>query len=294
MAGEALLVRRLSGQESVVSNTGVERRTEKWASTYPSQEAAIADPRLPKVGDAHPNNTRIKVDSISFSPEQDGAVQPTIYYSSDGAFEILENKKNTINDVARPGFGSKEFTVRIPSFHLAEGTVQTGTVQSFVYTWKENPEAATKYTEYRALLKYRVIVPSIDINEINFIHTQVMKIHLLGGVGGGLKYCFMAPEIIPEDSGHDRITYYWYLDQGTPRDPNIIGDGSDSVIFPPMLPDLPGYMRRPYHRIEAIPRSGEDQDEIPFPPYFLQVRYAFEEINNVNYLLQWQGLPGLA
>lgn len=292
MAGEALLSRRLVGRESVVSASGVRRRTEKWVSTYTTEEAAIADPRLPKVGDAHPNDPGMQLDSISFNPEVDGDVQPTLYYSSDKFFEILENKKNVISDVARPGFSSKDFTVRIPSFYLNESTVTTGTVQSWVNTWVENPEAATRYTEYRPLLKYRVIVPALGIGEIDFINTQIMKLHQLGGVGGGLKYCFMSPEVSPEDSEHDRITYFWYLDQGTPR-PTIIGDGSDRLIFPPELVDTPGYMRRPYHNVEAIPRPGEDPDENPFPPYFIQVRYAFEEIGGVNYLQQWQGLPGL-
>jgi len=294
MAGEALLSRRLVGRESVVSNTGVRRRTEKWVSTYVTEEAAIADPRLPKVGSEHPNDAGMILDSISFSPEIDGDVQPTLYYSSDKFFEILENKKSIISDKARPGFSSKDFTVRIPSFQIRKSTVATGTASEDIYTWVENPEAATRYTEYRTLLKYRVIVDALTIGQINFINTQIMKLHQLGGVAGGLKYCFLAPEVIPEDSTHDRVTYFWYLDQGTAR-PNIIGDGSTKVAIPPELADLPGYMRRPYHNVEAV--AGPDAQAPngwPLPPYFLQVRYAFEEIGDVNYLQQWQGLPGLS
>lgn len=293
MAGEALLSRRLVGRESVVSNTGVRRRTEKWVSTYVTEEAAIADPRLPKVGSAHPNDAGMVLDSISFSPEVDGDVQPTLYYSSDKFFEILENSKSIITDTARPGFSSKDFTVRIPSFQIRKSTVSTGPASEDVYTWVENPEAATKYTEHRALLKYRVIVESLTSGQIIFINSQIMKIHQLGGVGSGLKYCFMAPDISPEDSEHDRVTYFWYLDQGTPR-PTIIGDGSNKVAIPPELSDLPGYMRRPYHNVEAV--SGPDAQAPngwPLPPYFLQVRYAFEEIDGVSFLQQWQGLPGL-
>ena len=293
MAGEALLSRRLVGRESVVSASGVRRRTEKWVSTYTTEEAAIADPRLPKVGDAHPNDPGMQLDSISFSPEVDGDVQPTLYYSSDKFFEILENKKNVINDEARPGFSSKDFTVRIPSFQIKKSTISTGTASEDIYTWIENPEAATRYTEHRAILKYRVIVPALGIGEIDFILTQIMKLHQLGGVGGNLKYCFMSPEIVPEDSEHDRVTYFWYLDQGTPR-PTIIGEGSEKTAIPPELVDDPGYMRYPYHNVEAV--AGPDafsQNGYPLPPYFLQVRYAFEEIGGVNYLQQWQGLPGL-
>lgn len=293
MAGEALLSRRLVGRESVVSASGVRRRTEKWVSTYTTEEAAIADPRLPKVGDAHPNDAGMQLDSISFSPEQDGDVQPTLYYSSDKFFEILENKKNVISDVARPGFSSKDFTVRIPSFQIKKSTISTGTSSEDVYTWVENPEAATRYTEHRAILKYRVIVPALTIGEIDFILTQIMKLHQLGGVGGNLKYCFMSPEISPEDSEHDRVTYFWYLDHGTPR-PTTIGEGSEKIAIPPELPDDPGYMRYPYHNVEAV--AGPDAQSPngwPLPPYFLQVRYAFEEIGGVNYLQQWRGLPGL-
>jgi len=286
----ALLSVKLGGESIVDSGSGVIRITQEWVSTYYSKEACAADARLPKKGTQHPNYQGVVVDSVAFGKESDGAITPTVLYSNDRSFEIVQNTRATISTKARPGQSIKQVQVYIPGFVLAEKMVPTGNVQSLTEFWDELPPGATHLTENRPFLTLTVIVPAITAQQQAQIISQINKVHLLTGpFGGNLKYEFYPPSSFPEDATRDRITYYWLHDPGTPAT-----QSSNQVFaYPPVIPNSGGLMRKPFHRFIVRNGVGTDADEHPFPPTFYQEPFAFEELGGINYLDHWQILPGI-
>ena len=236
MAGEALLTRALDGVSAAISKS-VDRRVEAWHSTYVTPEAAIADPRLPGLGDRHPNNAELFLDTIDFRSLEDGSVQPVLYYSTDGSFEILENTKQTTSDDPRVAMNSREFKVHIPAVSITKKVLEGGEI----YLWEELPAAATQFEEIRPLMIYRCVVPALSFSSIRLILNQVHKVHQFDGPTGP-KFEFLNPTINPQGD-KDSITYYWQYDEGTPLDPNIPGMGT-TVIYP----NFGEYARKPYHK----------------------------------------------
>lgn len=279
------LALRIAGSSSVVDGTS-DRLVDVWTSDYTSRAAAIADAALPKYNTEHPNNPGLFVDSYRFVPVEDGRFDIEVNYSNDGSYRLFENPRPNTEDGARLQFGVKQVTVKIPAFAIANKSLSQGSSQvGSVKVWEP---ISLSYEEYRAMVSYRVVVPTITLANVNAMSEQIHKIHTLAGV----KFEMMPWSQNPHSRTEDEVTYYWVRDMGT-IDPRTLPGWNQAqaarISIPPVIPNTaPALIRLPYTNIVAIPGiDAYDAQQNPFPPDYFTVPFAVENPNG------WMSLPGL-
>lgn len=280
------LSRKLAGSSTVLDGKN-SRRVDVYTSDYTSEIAAMIDANLPKIGTEHPSIPGLFVDSYSFSPVEDGHLDISVNSSNDGFFTILENPKTSAETAPRLQFGVKQVTVKIPAFALASKSLSQGTAQvGSVNVWQPIEMA---YEEYRAMVSYRVIVPTLNLADVNAMSEEIHKIHTLSGV----RFEMQPWNQTPYDKTHDEVTYFWVRDQGT-KDPRTLPGWNQTqaarVSIPPLIPNTgtPGLIRKPYTNITAIPGiDAYDANQNPLPPDYFTIPYAVENPNG------WMSLPGM-
>lgn len=278
---------KIAGSSSVIDGTSV-RRIDAYTSDYTSEAAAILDAGLPGLHTEHPSFPGVFADSISFSPTEDGRYDISVNYSNDGSFKLMENAKNDAESGPRLQFGVKQVTVKIPAFALASKSLSQGATQvGSVNVWEP---IEMSYEETRAMVSYRVVVPSLNLADINAMSEEIHKIHTLGGV----RFEFQPWSQTPHNKDKDEITYYWIRDQGTKNPRELVGWDQTKALrisIPPVIPNTgtPALIRKPYTNITAIPGiDAYDANQNPFPPDYFTIPYAIDNPNG------WMSLPGLA
>lgn len=277
---------RVAGSSSVVDGKS-DRWVDVYTTDYTSRAAALLDAQLPRYGTQHPNQPGIFVDSYSFTPVSDGRYDIAVNYSNDGSFKLLENVQQTPDDGPRLQFGIKTVRVVIPSFAMSNKSIPAGpTTSQLINSWEP---VGIAYEEARAMVSYRVVVPTLNLADINVMSDQIHKIHLLGGV----KFEMQPWSQVPQDKLHDQVTYYWVRDRGTidPRQlPQWNAAQAMRLSIPPVISNTnPPLIRLPYTNRIAIPSSIPfDADENPTEPDYFTIPFALEDLNG------WMSLPGFA
>lgn len=286
----ASLMRELLQNGPQSSDINTSRAVRVFTTFYTSVVALQADEQFPPINSVHPLYPNITADRHDIAFQQDGTILLTVPYSNDGSGRISFNTQED-DEYFRWGYGSVESEEVVPQFVAEEATVSQGGTATTIRIWAPVPTEAATFKRVDALLTATVIVPKLNINQVQTILRQVGRIHQIPLVGGD-RYAFSAPDISARDNEFDRVVYTWVSDSGTLVPDDLPFQSSPkSYVYPPGIQvgqDPTYYIRPPFWDIVAIPppalQQGQTQQAEP--------SFGYKKRNSTA-LNGWVNLPGL-
>ena len=274
--------------------------------------SALADPDLPKKGDAHPDDPTLVADAITARPAPDGNSTVTVLYSNDGRFGTPEQPDD--------GLGDGEFSWSV-TFTITDQVIPVikrvqkrlpkpdGTLTDPIDVWELGQLTVPESRPINALsanAEFNLAggVPS-SLPQFTNISDQAGKIHLIGT----RKYAFMPKNVDQRTPEKWALRYEWMQDNGTllanfpGYDPSSaqasifqggpgswVGDENIRIPFYDEGSNPVEYVRPPYRFIQVIP-APLDPNNPTDPPGLpiLRFPYAFNPSDEGG----WVTLPGV-
>lgn len=235
-------------------------------------QAAIGDPGLPPIGEAHPANPSLFLDRKQATQRDDGSFIVDCLYSSYRAFTRgTIDRKN--ENYYRVSFSRRSVVRLIPMALLEEKEVPTpGGGSETLDVWV--PKSPLRVNEYMLRITVELTHPKLTFAQFREVARRSNKIHLIDGQ----KYLFTFedPSKLTEDL--DVLRYTWEIDAGTyaPDNPDTA-----TITLPPVLAEYPPLCRQPYYSLVMV-QSGD----MLARPLYRNVSVYQEDLSG------YVGLPG--
>lgn len=233
-----------------------------------TEDAALGHPDLPQYNSAYPSDNGLYLDLLEAAPVDGFNVyQVTATYSSDRSsrFANFPNKD-------QPGFyrlygGLTDLEIEVPTFITVPMKVSHGDQSQTIQVYEAH---VLKSVQRVAQMNVEVVLPTLNITQLNSIGQQVNRIHLISN----LYYAFIGANISEKDALTQTVTYNWLLDPGswTPS-PGPAG------TYVPTLP------RPQYCMWVGLPAVYPTPPSFPIP--WKDPKYDFRFPDS------WQTLPGM-